>query len=913
MFSRGGRGGTTVSVLCSSTLIRYESGMILMWGAPRMTTDINRPKDEAERHKRTLESKRRWAAKNRAEKRVKRRLALGLAPDEEDLKIINEVLEEHKAAMQAEAEAHRREEQVRGQSGDQDLPHRNEYRPDTVSSVAGNGQILTYGSAVTSVPRIINAAGETGPPLQPGFVQNSLQHSTLQQSEGVSLRHPQPVHPVPFLQVQAAESPSALTPLPLTHQLRYSAMSMGSVSPALSTASLHPPLEYSNLFQFSPDPHRHAIFPRQPSLQVTSDVHYTSNSDSGIPSQSVSPAMSHFSFAPSEADSALHYETFMPDFSRPLFQQDYLYYPSQYPQTSYVPAYSNLQYPSLGNAEPSFQQHTRLETSRPASASPMYSSSNLQSAHAIPSPYPVSPMQPSFMSQGEPEHGIPTNRTFHLHPPVQAPGMQRAHSAPNMLVSPLKQDFQPQNPNTLQLWPATEAATARQHGPLLGVPLNAASSHEDVRQDSAIPLTSAQHSDSASGHGAVFTDDGSQATQITHQPQPQESAKSKIPSGPALPLRPASALANESKTDAPASHKQQRLPIAMRRALSAAAAIRSEAEVYRIEEARAPSVEPDNVQYSPEDIKASVNQHPSKLDELENATKSLNRNNSKAEAALQLLAMKTSSPVAAPVNDSGFLDSTDIFTWQAPASPTRLSTKAGKKAKSRQKDANHQSTPLGISTKAVNAGACFPRSSPKSSQATRVHRTGQERSSDSSSDGLCQPIILKTAADASQGIFRKRKSEQTRSPSSRKSGSGIRSPEPTKRKCLPASSEKITSGHNRPLLHPSNSDGNTITLPYVATPITKTTRSQTRQHQRKTSDARNNAFNLDTSSRPSAGLGFLSSPGNFIFSSPEHAAVSRSLGLVAESSHMNAFDLDIFESYSGGLSEYAAGVFGSSD
>lgn len=36
-------------------------------------TDINRPKDSAERHKRTLESKRRWAAKNRAEKRAKRK------------------------------------------------------------------------------------------------------------------------------------------------------------------------------------------------------------------------------------------------------------------------------------------------------------------------------------------------------------------------------------------------------------------------------------------------------------------------------------------------------------------------------------------------------------------------------------------------------------------------------------------------------------------------------------------------------------------------------------------------------------------------------------------------------------------------------------------------------------------------
>lgn len=38
-----------------------------------LQTDLNRPKDEAERHKRTLESKRRWAAKNRAEKRAKRK------------------------------------------------------------------------------------------------------------------------------------------------------------------------------------------------------------------------------------------------------------------------------------------------------------------------------------------------------------------------------------------------------------------------------------------------------------------------------------------------------------------------------------------------------------------------------------------------------------------------------------------------------------------------------------------------------------------------------------------------------------------------------------------------------------------------------------------------------------------------
>ena len=38
-----------------------------------MIVDTNRPKDEAERHKRTLESKRRWAAKNRQDKRKDKR------------------------------------------------------------------------------------------------------------------------------------------------------------------------------------------------------------------------------------------------------------------------------------------------------------------------------------------------------------------------------------------------------------------------------------------------------------------------------------------------------------------------------------------------------------------------------------------------------------------------------------------------------------------------------------------------------------------------------------------------------------------------------------------------------------------------------------------------------------------------
>ncbi|CAD6580531.1 MAG: hypothetical protein CYPHOPRED_001251 [Cyphobasidiales sp. Tagirdzhanova-0007] len=67
-------------------------------------------------------------------------------------------------------------------------------------------------------------------------------------------------------------------------------------------------------------------------------------------------------------------------------------------------------------------------------------------------------------------------------------------------------------------------------------------------------------------------------------------------------------------------------------------------------------------------------------------------------------------------------------------------------------------------------------------------------------------------------------------------------------------------------------------------------------------------FELDTSSRPSASL--LSSPGNFLLSSPEHAAVSRSLGLVPETGHMSTFDFSFLDGYEGGLSEYAAGVFG---
>lgn len=66
-----------------------------------MQTDLNRPKDEAERHKRTLESKRRWAAKNRAEKRAKRK---GTTVEEE-LGLI-EAAEAAEAAAAAAAAGH---------------------------------------------------------------------------------------------------------------------------------------------------------------------------------------------------------------------------------------------------------------------------------------------------------------------------------------------------------------------------------------------------------------------------------------------------------------------------------------------------------------------------------------------------------------------------------------------------------------------------------------------------------------------------------------------------------------------------------------------------------------------------------------------------------------------------------------
>jgi hypothetical protein len=92
-------------------------------------TDANRPKDEAERHKRTLESKRRWAAKNRAEKRAKRK---GTTVEEE-LGLI-EAAEAAEAAAAAAAAASDGKRRGRMASNAQD----DEQDENSFSSAAGS-------------------------------------------------------------------------------------------------------------------------------------------------------------------------------------------------------------------------------------------------------------------------------------------------------------------------------------------------------------------------------------------------------------------------------------------------------------------------------------------------------------------------------------------------------------------------------------------------------------------------------------------------------------------------------------------------------------------------------------------------------------------------------------------------------
>lgn len=301
--------------------------------------------------------------------------------------------------------------------------------------------------------------------------------------------------------------------------------------------------------------------------------------------------------------------------------------------------------------------------------------------------------------------------------------------------------------------------------------------------------------------------------------------------------------------------------------------------------------------------------------------KCLARTASNDEAALQLLALKTSSPPASPVRadfedgdeeeilqlvgdtsfaDSGYGDLSRISEKEQTRGllgSGRLGS-SGKKGKKRAASFAMQASP-------TRQFSLSPTSSPPplardvSAQARKIFaqtpsqskkRSSRQISSDE--DQLLDPslrnredVLLESSPSSMQPPLRRRRVQQSASPKASSSSVKRKSRARTQSFEIASSSSTLYSSLATPHLALRN-------------PLS---------HR----ENGNSIFKIDNCSRPSASL--FSSPGNILLSSPEHAAVSRSLGLVPESNHFaSAFDLQFLNQYEGGISDYAAGVFGSS-
>ena len=299
----------------------------------------------------------------------------------------------------------------------------------------------------------------------------------------------------------------------------------------------------------------------------------------------------------------------------------------------------------------------------------------------------------------------------------------------------------------------------------------------------------------------------------------------------------------------------------------------------------------------------------SQIEYSRNGFKGLVRTDSKAEAALQLLALKTSSssPPASPVEkydisypaDASFADSGYGHVDGDEINEAHLSRPQKQKQTWPDQKSRVVDHPLHQHLAFSTGSSPLPAAPVKSSLPAFTFagtptkkRVSKEYVDENNENEGCfqreERISLDSSPDNEPPVNRPRL--MTSSPSTVNFNSSQRSQSRSIRECHPSSSgstpfSSLTTPHHTSLRHRSIPKGSS------------------------SNNYNEELCKLDTYSRPSASL--LSSPGNFLLSSPEHAAVSRSLGLVPETGHISSFNFQFLDAYEGGLSEYAAGVFGS--
>lgn len=339
------------------------------------------------------------------------------------------------------------------------------------------------------------------------------------------------------------------------------------------------------------------------------------------------------------------------------------------------------------------------------------------------------------------------------------------------------------------------------------------------------------------------------------------------------------------------------------------------------------------------------------------ATAVLHRNDSKAEAALQLLALRSSSPPVSPtaariINDSGFAEDCEDEDDEDDRGQQREVLKPARKIVKRSITSRANVPATMASSRRIN-----PATQPRNRDTILRENLTRHMSLSPTSSPIQHPQTVALPAIPA-GTPTKRAAASALDGNDENAGYGPRerisldsSPDgpPIQRRRLLPSSPTSSAHRNRSYSYshaqPSSSaaTNSSIQTPYTnfhhykLGPHLQSSGSVKRQQRRRqyiggpisTSATNNdsndpnaaqtnanyhhsqaNIFKIDTMSRPSAGLGVLSSPANFLLSSPEHAAVSKSLGLVPETFQPSAFDLQFLDGYEGGISEYAAGVFG---